>query len=103
MAKLWVLPVFTEVNLEVLKGSIGLLIVKKLFGSWNEVELLIIGKNISTSGFSDVIFEVLKSPIVVGVVEKMIRIWNQVEMLIRGEVITTSGFYGRHFRRPKQS
>ena len=36
---------------EVLKGSIGVVIVKNLFRIWNQVEMLINGEVITTSGF----------------------------------------------------
>ena len=44
---------FTEVNLEVLKGSIGLDIVETIIMIWNHVEMLINGENITTSGFCE--------------------------------------------------
>ena len=77
-----------EVNLEVLKGSIGLIIVKNMFGSWNVVEMLIIGEIITNSGFAEVTLEILKTPIVLDIVEKIIRIWNQAKMSISGKIIT---------------
>ncbi len=53
MAKLLLFPVFTEVNLEVLKGSIGLDIVETIIMIWNHVEMLINGEDITTSGFCE--------------------------------------------------
>ncbi len=77
--------------------------MQNLFKIWNEVELLIIGEIITTSGFSEIILEVLKRSIGVDMVEKIIMIWNQAKLLINGEVITTSGFYGSQFGCPKHS
>ncbi len=61
---------FAKVNLEVIKGCIGLLIVKNLFKIWNEVELLINGEIITTSGFYGSQFRGLKRFNLTGYSEK---------------------------------
>ena len=78
--------------MEVLKSPIGMNMVEKMNRIWNEIEMLIMGEVITTSGYAEVILEVLKSPIGMSMVEKMFRNWNQVEMSINDEIITTSGF-----------
>ncbi len=73
-------PVFAEVILEVLKGSIELVILEIHVWSWNVVEMLIIGKIITTSGFLEVILEVLKGPI--GVLARLKR-WLGIEIRLK--------------------
>ncbi len=47
---------FSEVILEVLKSSIGVSMVEKMFRNCNHVEMSIKGDIITTSGFAEVIF-----------------------------------------------
>ncbi len=42
---------FAEVILEALTCLIGLVLLENMIGSWNEVEMSIIGQIITTSGF----------------------------------------------------
>ena len=88
--------------MEVLNTPIGVVKVKQMHRIWNQIEMIIRGEVITTSGFSENILGLQNTPIGMAKVKKMYRIWNQVEMSIRGKIITTSGFW-ENFGGPKHS